>query len=41
MSFIEIIEKNLGMKCKKNLIPIHPGDAIATYAHLKKLIDVI
>ena len=32
MDFIEAIEKELGIKAKKNLLPIQPGDVPSTYA---------
>ncbi len=35
--FIEVIEKNLGKKAKKNLLPLQPGDVIATYADVSDL----
>ena len=35
--FIELIEKNLGKKAKKNLLPLQPGDVIATYADVSDL----
>ncbi len=36
--FIEIIEKNLGKKAKKNLLPMQPGDVESTYADVSSLI---
>lgn len=35
--FIEVIEKNLGKKAKKKLMPIQPGDVPATVADIRKL----
>ncbi len=35
--FIELIEKNLGKKAKKNLLPLQPGDVVATYADVTDL----
>jgi len=32
MDFIEAIEKALGKKAKKNLLPMQPGDVPSTYA---------
>ncbi|MEM1176539.1 MAG: NAD-dependent epimerase [Pseudomonadota bacterium] len=32
MDFIELIEKNLGMKTEKNLLPMQPGDVKDTWA---------
>ena len=37
--FIEIIEKNLGKKAKKNLLPMQPGDVESTHADVSSLID--
>ena len=37
--FIEIIEKNLGKKAKKNLLPMQPGDVEITYADVSSLIE--
>ncbi|WP_353661509.1 NAD-dependent epimerase [Hydrogenimonas sp. SS33] len=39
MDFIEAIEKALGKKAKKNLLPIQPGDVPATYADVSDLIE--
>ena len=36
-SFIEILEKNIGIKAIKNFQPIQPGDVIKTYADTKLL----
>lgn len=38
MRFIEVLEDCLGMKAKKNLMPIQPGDVPATYADVDDLI---
>jgi UDP-glucuronate 4-epimerase len=38
MDFIEAIEKALGKKAKKNLLPIQPGDVPATYADVTDLV---
>lgn len=35
--FIEVIEKNIGKKAKKTLLPIQPGDVPSTVADIKKL----
>ena len=35
--FIELIEKNLGKKGQKNLLPIQPGDVPETYADIQAL----
>lgn len=37
LRFIEVIEKNLGKKAKKNLMPIQPGDVPSTVADISKL----
>ncbi|MCB0633842.1 MAG: NAD-dependent epimerase/dehydratase family protein, partial [Lewinella sp.] len=39
MDFIEAIEKALGKKAEKNMMPIQPGDVPATYADVQELID--
>lgn len=37
MRFIEVIEKNVGMEAKKNMLPIQPGDVKSTVADISKL----
>ncbi|SHK45059.1 UDP-glucuronate 4-epimerase [Marinobacter antarcticus] len=37
--FIEIIEERTGKKAQKNLLPMQPGDVIATYADVDDLIS--
>ncbi|WP_022671378.1 NAD-dependent epimerase [Hippea alviniae] len=37
--FIEIIEKELGKKAKRNLMPMQPGDVESTYADVSALIE--
>ncbi|MDO6824624.1 NAD-dependent epimerase [Marinobacter sp. 1_MG-2023] len=37
--FIEIIEKRTGKKAQKNLLPMQPGDVVATYADVDDLIS--
>ena len=39
MEFIEAIEKALGKKAKKNMLPIQPGDVPATYADVSDLVE--
>ncbi len=39
--FIEIIERILGKKAKKNLLPMQPGDVESTYADVSKLTDAV
>ncbi len=39
MDFIEAIERALGMKIKKNLIPLQAGDVPATYADVTDLVE--
>jgi UDP-glucuronate 4-epimerase len=34
--FIECIEKELGMKAEKNMLPLQPGDVVETYANISK-----
>jgi UDP-glucuronate 4-epimerase len=36
LKFIEILEKNLGKKAKKNMVPMQPGDMYETYADITK-----
>ena len=38
MYFIEVLERCLGKKALKNLMPIQPGDVPATYADVDDLI---
>jgi UDP-glucuronate 4-epimerase len=37
MTFIETIESAIGMKAKKDFLPMQPGDVIATYADVEAL----
>ena len=37
MTFIETIEKHLGLEAKKNFLPLQPGDVPATYADIEPL----
>ncbi len=39
MRFIEVIEKALGKKAKKNLLPLQPGDVPRTFADIKDLME--
>ena len=39
MDFIEAIEKKLGKKAKKNMLPLQSGDVPSTYADVSDLID--
>ena len=41
MNFIETLENYLGMKAKKNLLPIQPGDLPVTYADVDDLVQDI
>ncbi|PPR43160.1 MAG: UDP-N-acetylglucosamine 4-epimerase [Alphaproteobacteria bacterium MarineAlpha8_Bin1] len=36
IDFINLIEKTLGIKAKKNLLPIQPGDVKKTFANIKE-----
>jgi UDP-glucuronate 4-epimerase len=38
MDFIEAIEKSLGRKAKKNLLPMQPGDVPVTWADVEDLV---
>lgn len=35
--FIEVLEESLGIKAEKNLLPLQPGDVLATYADVDDL----
>jgi UDP-glucuronate 4-epimerase len=37
--FIEVIEECLGIKAKKNMLPLQPGDVTMTYADVDDLIQ--
>jgi len=37
MRYIEVLEKSLGKKAKKNLLPMQPGDVPSTVADIRKL----
>lgn len=37
MRYIEVLEKNMGKKAKKKLLPMQPGDVPATVADIRKL----
>lgn len=37
LSFIETLEEKLGVKAKKQLLPMQPGDVVATYANVDAL----
>jgi UDP-glucuronate 4-epimerase len=37
MSFIEVLENAIGKKAKKNLMPLQPGDVVATCADAEDL----
>lgn len=39
MAFIEAIEKALGMKARKNFLPMQPGDVPATWADVDDLVN--
>jgi UDP-glucuronate 4-epimerase len=41
LEFIEILEKELGMKAKKNMMPMQPGDVERTWADVNDLYDYI
>jgi len=38
LKFIEVIEDCLGMKAKKNMLPLQPGDVPVTYANVDDLV---
>ncbi len=37
--FIDVIEKNLGIKAQRNMMPLQPGDVPETYANVDDLIN--
>ena len=37
MRYIEVLEKNLGKKAQKKLMPMQPGDVPKTVADIRKL----
>ncbi|MBF2047162.1 MAG: NAD-dependent epimerase [Elainella sp. C42_A2020_010] len=37
LRFIEVLEASLGLKAKKNLLPLQPGDVLETYANIDDL----
>ncbi|KZY74824.1 capsular biosynthesis protein CpsI [Oleiphilus sp. HI0071] len=39
LRYIELIEENVGKKAEKNLLPMQPGDVLATYADVDALIN--
>ena len=41
MDFVEAIEKELGIKAKKEFLPMQPGDVPATWADVSSLIETI
>jgi UDP-glucuronate 4-epimerase len=41
MYFIELIEKNLNRKAKKNYLPLQPGDVPETYANVEALNEAV
>jgi UDP-glucuronate 4-epimerase len=38
LQFIGVLEKELGRKAEKNLLPLQPGDVPATYADVDDLV---
>ena len=40
MDYIEALEDSLGIKAKKNFMPMQAGDVYATYADTQDLFDV-
>jgi UDP-glucuronate 4-epimerase len=38
LRYIEVLEENLGVKAKKNMLPLQDGDVIATYANVDDLV---
>lgn len=38
LRYIEVLEDCLGVKAKKNMLPLQPGDVLATYADVDDLV---
>jgi len=38
LRYIEVLEENLGVKAKKNMLPLQAGDVVATYANVDDLV---
>jgi UDP-glucuronate 4-epimerase len=41
LRFIEVLEKSLGKRAKKNFLPLQPGDVLQTYADIKDLTEAV
>jgi UDP-glucuronate 4-epimerase len=39
LDFIDVLEKELGVQAKRELLPLQPGDVYSTYADVNPLID--
>ena len=39
--FIECIEKELGVEAEKNMVPIHPGDVLESYADIRRSSELL
>jgi UDP-glucuronate 4-epimerase len=39
MHFIEVLEDCLGKKAEMNMLPLQPGDVLATYADVDNLVQ--
>jgi hypothetical protein len=40
LDYINEIEKNLGLKAEKNLLPLQPGDVEDTFADIEELFNI-
>jgi UDP-glucuronate 4-epimerase len=41
MTFIEVLEQELGKSAQKNFLPLQPGEVLATYADVSDLADAV
>ncbi|MBF0247297.1 MAG: NAD-dependent epimerase [Alphaproteobacteria bacterium] len=41
MRYIEVLEENLGIEAKKNMLPMQPGDVAATWAEVNDLREAV
>ncbi|NJR39356.1 MAG: NAD-dependent epimerase [Leptolyngbyaceae cyanobacterium CSU_1_4] len=41
LRFIEVLENSLGIKAKKNFLPLQPGDVLETYADVSDLTEAV
>ena len=41
MRYVELLEDELGIKAKKNMLPMQPGDVQTTSADIQSLVEAI